>query len=150
MYKMFEFSAKIFAKNKVYNIIDGDVKQVLFKSKRPPNRNKQKEMFLLTDKGNESYDNQTYDNIICKRKFNDDDLESDDDDDNDDDGDDDSSNCGNSDKKGNLMIWKLLMMTKMMMRVLNMVMIFMMVWDLRTNLMITKINLRSTIATITQ
>ena len=24
MYKMFEFSAKTFAKNKVYNIIDGD------------------------------------------------------------------------------------------------------------------------------
>ena len=133
--------------------ISTDVKQVLFKSKRPPNRNKQKEMFLLTDKRNESYDNQTYDNHICKRKFNDDDLESDDDDDDnddDDDGDDDSSNCGNSNKKGNLMIWKLLMMTKMMMRVLNMVMIFMMVWDLITNLMITKINLRSTITTIAQ
>ena len=133
--------------------ISTDVKQVLFKSKRPPNRNKQKEMFLLTDKGNESYDNQTYDNHICKRKFNDDDLESDDDDDDnddDDDGDDDSSNCGNSNKKGNLIIWKLLMMTKMMMRVLNMVMIFMMVWDLITNLMITKINLRSTITTIAQ
>ena len=84
-------------------------------------------MLLLTDKENESNDNQRLYHIY-KKKFNEDDLESDGDDD-------DGSNCGNSDKKGNLMIWKLLM-TKMMTRDLSMVMIFKLVWDLVMNLMI--------------
>ena len=60
------------------------------------------------------------------------------------------NNEGNSGKKGNLMIWKLLLMMTMMMRDLNSKTIFMVVWDSLMNWKITKIITKFVISTIKQ